>query len=151
MSLCTIRTILSVREKSLLAALIGLIESFIWFTVVRQALSSSVSGLEVALVYGSGFAVGTYLGGLITRKFLVFDLYIQVVTSGRNDKLVHALRGEGFAVTVINVNSSGFGGVKYMIFSKIRAKTLRPLKRLFTVLMSMPLLWFKIQSMFITI
>lgn len=130
MSLCTIRTILSVREKSLLAAIIGLVESFIWFTVVRQALSSSISGWEIALVYGLGFAVGTYLGGLITRKFLVFDLYIQVVTSGRNDKLVHALRGEGFAVTVINVNSSEFGDEKYMIFSKIKSKNLKAFKAL---------------------
>ncbi len=130
MSLCTIRTILSVREKSVLAAMIGLFESFIWFTVVRQALSSSISGWEIALVYGSGFAAGTYLGGLITRKLLVFDLVIQVVTSDRNDELIHTLREEGFAVTVVNVNSSEFGGEKYMIFSKIRSNNLKAFKEL---------------------
>lgn len=130
MSLCTIRTIMTVRDKSLLAAFIGLFESFIWFTVVRQALESSVDGLEIALVYGLGFAAGTFLGGIITRKFLVFDLYIQIVTSNRNEELIHALRDEGFAVSVVNVNSSEFGGEKYMIFSKIKSKNFDVFKSL---------------------
>lgn len=130
MSLCTIRTILSVKEKNLLAATVGLFESFIWFMVVRQALSSNISGWEIALVYGSGFAVGTYVGGLATKKLLVFDLVTQVVTSSRNDKLVHAIREEGFAVTVVNVNSSEFGGEKYMIFSKLKNKNFKAFKAL---------------------
>lgn len=130
MSLCTMRTILSVREKNVLAAVMGLFEAFIWFMVVRQALSSNVSGWEIALVYGLGFAVGTFVGGVITRRFLTFDLVTQVVTSSRNDELIHTLREEGFAVTVVNVNSSEFGGEKYMIFSKIKSNNFKAFKAL---------------------
>lgn len=130
MSLCTMRTILSVREKNVLAAVMGLFEAFIWFMVVRQALSSNISGWEIALVYGLGFAVGTFVGGVITRRFLTFDLVTQVVTSSRNDELIHTLREEGFAVTVVNVNSSEFGGEKYMIFSKIKSNNFKAFKAL---------------------
>ena len=42
MSCGTMRTILTVKEKTALAALVGFFESFIWFVIVRQALNSGI-------------------------------------------------------------------------------------------------------------
>lgn len=129
-SCCTIRTVLTVKEKTALAAFVGFFEAFLWFVIVRQALTSSVTGIEIAIAYGGGFAAGTYIGGLIARRFIKSNVTVQVVTSDRSDVLVRALRDAGYAVTVVNVNSSEFGGEKYMLFSEIRSDKLSNFKKL---------------------
>ena len=129
-SCCTIRTVLTVKEKTALAAFVGFFEAFLWFVIVRHALTSDVTGLEIAIAYGAGFAAGTYIGGHIARRFIKSNVTVQVVTSDRSDVLIRVLREEGYAVTVVNVNSSEFGGEKYMLFSEIRSDKLSHFKKL---------------------
>ncbi|NLC73441.1 MAG: DUF2179 domain-containing protein [Ruminococcaceae bacterium] len=128
MSCGTMRTILTVKEKTALAALVGFFESFIWFVIVRQALNSGISGAAIAVSYGSGFAAGTYVGGKLAKWFISSNIVVQVVTTNKNDVLIHALRDAEFAVSVLNVNSSEFCGDKYMLLSEIGSKRLNEYK-----------------------
>ena len=70
-SLGTVRTIFSVKGKNLIASLIGFVEITVWFLVVKEALNTTESGLIIGISYSLGFAVGTYVGGILSNKFIV--------------------------------------------------------------------------------
>lgn len=129
-SCCTVRTVLTVKEKTTLAALVGFFEAFIWFVVVRQAMNSSETGLPVALAYGGGFAAGTYVGGKIAKRLIRYNVVMQVVSSKRDDELVRALQAAKFAVTVVDTKATAFGPEKYMLFSEIGSRRLEEYKKL---------------------
>ena len=116
-SCSTLRTVLTVKEKTLYAALVGFFEASIWFLVVRQALASNMTGLEIAVAYGGGFAAGTFIGGTIARRFIRSNIVVQVVSTERNDELLHRIHDAGFAVTVVNANPSEFSAEQYLLFS----------------------------------
>lgn len=127
-SLGTVRTILTVKDKIAAASAIGFVELFVWFVIVRTALDSSADSLWIAISYAAGFATGTYAGGKLAGKFLKGILNVQIVTSSKDDRLVQRIREAGFAVSVLNVNSSQFGDEKYMLIIEIRSDTLQQLK-----------------------
>ena len=129
-SLATVRTMLTVKGKSKTAACVGFIEIIIWFLVVRTAFNSDEAGIILAIAYAGGFATGTYIGGLISSKFIKSTVTVQIVTSGKDDALIAAIRNAGFAVTVVNVNESEYSGERYMLFSQIASDRLDEFKAL---------------------
>lgn len=131
-SLATLRTIQVVKGNTLLACMLGFVETLLWFLVVRQALNSSDTGIFVALSYAGGFASGTFVGSMIAKLFSQTKLQMQVITSKKNPELIARIRHEGYAVTCINVNGSEFSEEKDMLFVEISAKKLKQLKNLIT-------------------
>ncbi|MEG0833138.1 MAG: DUF5698 domain-containing protein [Oscillospiraceae bacterium] len=129
-TLGTIRTILTVREKPSLASLMGFMEVMIWFLVVREALSSDQGGLYTAVAYAGGFAAGTFIGGKIAKKFVKSNIVAQVVTTDKNDELIRNVRAAGFAASVVDVKESDFSGEKYMLFCEITSGRLKEFKQL---------------------
>ncbi len=129
-SCCTIRTVLTVKERTALSALVGFFEAFLWFVVVRQALSATNDSIFVALAYGGGFAAGTYVGGRLARWLIKSNVVMEVVTTGKNDELVKALQESKFAVTVVDTKATAFGPEKYMLFSEISSRRLPEYKKL---------------------
>lgn len=127
-SLGTVRTILTVKGKILAASVIGFVELFVWFVIVRNALDSGEDSLWVAVSYAAGFASGTYVGGLLANKYLKGILDIQIVTSSKNNRLITELRNAGFAVSVLNVNSSEYGEEKYLLVIEIKGEKLAHLR-----------------------
>ncbi len=119
-SLMTVRTILTVKEKSFFASLVGFLEVFIWYVVVREALATTGPVLPIAVSYAGGFACGTYVGSKIAKKFIRGNEVIQVVTTGKNDELVKELRSRGYGVSVVDVKPSEFSDEKYMLFVEVQ-------------------------------
>lgn len=133
-SLSTVRMIVVVKGRSKLACVIGIFEALIWFLIVREALlfeTDSILGyLSIALAYAGGFATGTFVGGKCAEKFVNTNVNVQIVTSGKNDDLLEAIREAGYAITVIDINTSLFGNKKYMIWSEIKSSQLKEFKEL---------------------
>ena len=127
-SLGTVRTILTVKEKTLLASIIGFIEVTIWFIIVKEALNTTETNLFVVIAYACGFATGTYLGSFISAKFIRGTLSVQIITSFKNNKLVKALRENNYAVSVIRAN--GKDGLKYLLLVEINKHKLKELEEL---------------------
>ena len=69
-TLGTIRTLLTVKGKRLVAAGISFIEVTIWFLVVKEALNTGANSLWIVFSYAGGYAIGTYLGGFISNKII---------------------------------------------------------------------------------
>jgi uncharacterized protein YebE (UPF0316 family) len=129
-SLGTLCTIFTVKGKSKTASLIGFVQIMIWFLAVRTAFSSSEGGLLLAIFYAGGYAVGTYVGGILAKKLIKGTANVQIVSSTKDDKLVNAIRDAGFGISVVNVNPSQFGGEKYMIFAEVDTKRIEELRSL---------------------
>lgn len=101
-SLGTIRTIMSVKEKTLLASIIGFIEVTIWFLVVKEALNTDSNSIFIVLSYAGGFATGTYIGGKISNKYIKGYISLYVITE-QEKELTTNLRKNGYGVSVINI------------------------------------------------
>lgn len=118
-SLATLRTMLTVKGKKEFAALMGFLECFIWYVVVKDAMTADGPVLPIAIAYAGGFATGTYIGGIISNKVIKGKALVQVITSSRDKALLEAIRDDGFAITVIDVAASEYSGEKYMILANI--------------------------------
>lgn len=124
-SLGTARTIITVKGKSLIASLIGFVEIFVWFMIVREALNTTESGLIIAISYSLGFAVGTYIGSILSDKFIEGNLAVEIITE--NKKLAEIIRKENYAVSVLNIQGQQ-SKEKYMLIIEIKNKKLSHLK-----------------------
>lgn len=125
-SLGTVRTIFTVKGKDLIASLIGFFEICIWFTIVREALNTDETSIWIMISYALGYATGTYIGGKLSSSLIKTNFSVQVITS--NIKLASLLRGEGYAVSLINIQGQEEKNEKYMLFIEIRNKNLTQLK-----------------------
>ena len=126
----TVRTILTVKENTKGAALMGFIEVFLWYVVVRDAMTSDGPVIAIAVAYAAGFATGTYVGGQIARRIISGNVTVQVVTSHRDDAMLAAIRDAGYAITVVNANESEFAESKYLIIASVDKKQLKAFEEL---------------------
>ena len=124
-SLGTIRTILTVKEKTLLSSVIGFLEVFIWYIVVKDALTGDAPAMLTAISYAAGYAAGTFVGGKLAGAFVSGQVTMQVVTSGRDPEVLQYLRSFGYGLTVLNVEAGRDGMPKYLILSTIDRKQVR--------------------------
>ncbi len=126
-SLGTIRTVMTVRGKNTIAALIGFVEVTIWFLVVKDALNSASNSLWIAVSYAGGFATGTFIGGFISKKFIRSKLGVQIVIHEEKKAVVNALREQGYALSTVKAQGLE-GNNKLMLFSEIDSHHLEDLK-----------------------
>ena len=110
----TIRTILTVKENGKAAALVGFCEVFLWYVIVKDAMTSDGPVITIAIAYAAGYA--TVISGNVT---------VQVVTSRRDDAMLSAISDAGFAITVLNANESEFAEGKYLIIATVDKKQLK--------------------------
>lgn len=97
-TLFTLRTIFIVRGKTQLAAIISIVEVFIYISGLSIVLNNLDNILNL-LVYCSSYGFGIMLGGFIETKMALGYTQIQVITRNLSDDLSHLLRDQGFGVT----------------------------------------------------
>ena len=129
-SLGTIRTIVTVKGKRVLASFIGFVEVFVWFTVAQEALSSTNQGILIGIFYAGGFAAGTFLGSFLSARFIKGNLGVQVITSQRNEEMIDELRRNNYAVSVMEVAGHDKTDEKYMLFIEIETSQFNHLRSL---------------------
>lgn len=123
----SLRIIFLGKGKSWYAFLSGFVEIFIWFLVARDALSTG-SSWWVILPYSFGYATGTYIGSLLSEKFVGGTLGLQIITSEHNDTVINEIRAHGYAVSVIEAQGKDQDKAKYMLFIEINKKNVNHLK-----------------------
>jgi len=126
-SLGTVRTIMSVKNKDLIASLIGFVEITVWFLVVKEALNTDENSIFIVLSYAAGFSTGTYIGGKISSKYIKGYMTVQVIT--QNESLSEILRKEGYGVSVIDIKGKD-KVQKCLLLIQINNKSLDELKEL---------------------
>jgi uncharacterized protein YebE (UPF0316 family) len=127
-SLATIRTILTVKNKIVISSIIAFFEIFIWFLIVREAIITTNNSIIIAISYSLGFAVGTFLGIIITDKYITSVLSINIVINNNNKEIIKKLRENGFAMSISKITGKDLKN-KDMLFVVTTNKRLEKLKR----------------------
>lgn len=127
-SLGTMRTVMTVKGKSLIASLIGFVEVTIWFLVVKEAINTDSNAFWIVLSYSGGYAIGTYIGGKLADKLISGTVGVQAILSNQNDEVIKIIREHGYAVSVMDVK--GQDNQKYMLYIEINKKRLQHLQQL---------------------
>jgi len=126
-SLGTVRTIMTVKNKNIIASIIGFIEITVWFLVVKEALNTDNNSIFIVFSYALGFSTGTYIGGIISNKYIKGYVTVQVVTE--NKELEHIIRKNNYGVTTINIKGIENKNKKLLLI-QINNKTIEELKTL---------------------
>lgn len=123
-SLGTIRMIMVIRGKRILAACIGFLEASIYVLAISKVLSAMNNPLNV-LAYASGFATGNYVGIFLEGKMALGSIIVQVISEYKVTELVEKLRASGFGVTVIE--GEGRNGIRRLLNVSLQRKNLSKL------------------------
>lgn len=128
-SLGTFRMILVIKGKKLVSSIVGFIEIAIWFAIVREALNTDIESWWVVMAYAGGFAAGTYIGAIISERFIKGTLGLQVITE-KKEKLLSLMKEHGYGVSFINVRGHNEEINKHMFFIEIEKHRLNHLQNL---------------------
>ncbi len=127
MSLATLRILMVFRGRSIIAALIGFIESSLYITALSQVVRHVDNPVNL-LFYAAGFAVGTYMGGIIENFIALGYLNVQIISVEHQDRLQEVLRENGFGVT--EVEGCGKDGMHNILYVLLKRRDLPRLMRL---------------------
>lgn len=123
-SMATIRMIMVVRGKRIVAACIGFVEAIIYILAIGKVLSAMNNPLNI-LVYALGFATGNYVGIFLEEKMALGSIIVQVILEHEVTELVKKLRDNGFGVTV--VEGHGRKGIRHLLNVTLQRKNLSKL------------------------
>lgn len=126
-SLGTIRTIITVKDKRFLAAFIGFVEVLVWFVVAKEAINTDDNSVLIAVSYSLGFATGTYIGAYLSSKYIKGNFGVQVITN--KIELIKNIRDNGYAVSELSIK--GYNkDEKYMLFIEIDKNDFNSLQKI---------------------
>jgi len=132
-SLSTFRTVLLVKGKTLIAAVIAVIEAMVWFLVVREALNFETTAyieiVNIACAYALGYSIGNIIGGELSKR-ISGTINVQIVTSSKDNEMIKKIQEAGFTITVIDADASQYSGEKYIIFAVIESRRLKEFRKL---------------------
>jgi uncharacterized protein YebE (UPF0316 family) len=120
--IATIRIVMLVRERSLLAGMLGVVQSVIWVFAAGIVLTN-LDSLPRILAFSLGFGVGTALGSVIEQRLAIGHSILRVVTSTGSAPVADSLREAGYGVT--ELNASGLRGDVRIAFTVVPRKRTR--------------------------
>lgn len=126
-TLATMVTMYIVKNKRLTAAIIGFIDVFIWFVIVREALVTESTSILIPLFYSGGYACGTILGSKISSKTIKTIITVSIVTS-QIDKVSEILKNHQIGGTILKGTGIKSGTDSYIIYSQVESNKLKPLE-----------------------
>lgn len=122
-SIGSVRTILLVKGKNIISMILAFIEILIWFSVAKQTLTSDETNLAIIMSYAGGYAVGTYVGGLINKYFVRGTLMAFLVTTKDKNFMIEKLKEAGYGVSIMSTEEG-----KLILMIEFKKKNLKKLK-----------------------
>lgn len=100
-SLGTVVTVLTVKNKRLIATILGFIDVIIWFLVVKEALNTNINSIWIAVSYAGGYATGTFIGTTLSNDLIKGKVSVQVILNNVYNKEIDKIRDAGYAVSQV--------------------------------------------------
>ena len=97
-TMATMRMLLIVRGRRVLAPAIGFVEILIWVTAIGIVVQHLSSPMHV-IGYAAGFAFGNYLGLRLEERLAIGLATVRAVVRSGGAELADALRAAGMGVT----------------------------------------------------
>lgn len=125
-SIGVVRTIELVNNHTKKAVVLAFFEVFIWFMVARTALTNADAGILIAICYSLGYATGTLVGSLISKKFINTPVGVQVVTLNATEENIHRIKEAGYGISKVPLEDSD----RKMLFIETKSTKLDDLLKL---------------------
>ncbi len=122
----TVRTMLMVKGKTYIMAVLAFFEVFIWFIIAREALVTSLDSILIPIFYSLGYATGTLLGSFISNRYIKGVVRVEVVAR-QNDEMLKIIKDHGYEVSRINLKPSEDKIKREMLYLQINNKSLNKL------------------------
>ena len=119
----TIRTIVTVQGRTMIAFFLAVFEVTIWITVVSAVIYHVKDQPILILFYALGYATGNVVGIIVERKLAFGIIILKVITRKTDKSLACYLRGLGQPVTVFT--GEGMKGPVDELYIACRRKDLR--------------------------
>ncbi len=132
-SLGTIRTIILIKNKKELASLIALVEILVWFLIVKEAINTTNNSIWVAFSYALGFSTGTYIGSIISEKFLTTTILINAVITKEKNNIVKKLIENNYDLSITKIKGKDLISNKDMIYIVTNSKNIENIKNIITM------------------
>ena len=123
-SIGTVRIVMLVRGKRLLAGILSFLESFVWLLAAAQVLTDLDDPVKM-VAYASGYAAGTMLGASVERWIAMGKCMMRIVVPSHSPDVAYLLRERGYYATVLNAEGRD-GGVR-IVFSVIKRRYIKEL------------------------
>lgn len=120
-TLGTVRQIMAVQGRAVVASAIGFFELTIFILAISKTILSVHESPAYVFAYAGGFAVGTLTGVRLEAMIGLGTRLVRVITVRQNHELVDALRAAGFGVTVLP--GEGMNGPVFVLFSVVRRRS----------------------------
>ena len=118
-SIGTLRLIFLSKGFRFLAPALGFFEVIIWLVAVGQIMKH-LDNFMCYIAYGSGFAMGNYIGIMLDRKLSIGNVLVRAILRKENQDLIDYLNKHNFGLTV--VDAAGARGKVKVLFSIIKRK-----------------------------
>lgn len=126
-SIGTLRIVFLSRGMKILAPILGFFEVIIWLLAISQVMQHMDSWINY-IAYGTGFALGNYLGIVLEEKLSMGHVILRVITRKSAIDLIEHFRNEGYRMTV--VDAEGLKGPVQILFTIARRKQVPELLRI---------------------
>jgi uncharacterized protein YebE (UPF0316 family) len=100
MSLDTLRVLFVFRGRKSMAWILGFLQSSIWVIAITSVLSNLDNPLNI-VAYAGGFATGNVVGLMIEERLAIGHAHIRIISSGKGNAILEAIRKTGYAATEI--------------------------------------------------
>lgn len=99
-TLDTIRFMMTIRGRKLVAWVMGFLETAI-FVVTLSAVFSDLNNILYIVAYSAGFATGNTTGMLVEERLAIGYINLRIISSKRGSAIADRLRKKGYGVTEI--------------------------------------------------
>ncbi len=131
-SLSTLVTVYVVKGQRIKATVIGFIDVFIWFLIVKEALNTDIQSIWIAVSYAGGYASGTFIGSMLSQLFNKGTVSVQIITKDIENNVTKAIKNSGYSASIIECKGIYNEEKNYMIYAQIDNKKLKTFKNLIT-------------------
>jgi len=118
-SIGTMRLIFLSKGMKYLAPMLGFFEVIIWLLAIGQIMQH-LDNWVCYVAYGSGFAMGNFIGITLEERLSIGTSIIRVILSSESPELITALKLHNFGLTIMD--AEGAKGKVKILFSIIRRK-----------------------------
>jgi uncharacterized protein YebE (UPF0316 family) len=124
-SIGTVRTIVTVQGRSVLAFCLAVFEVTIWITVVSTVIRQITDMPVLAIFYSLGFATGNVIGIMVEKRLAFGVIILKVFTMKHGKVMADEFRQGGQPVTVFQ--GEGMSGPVSQLYIACRRRHLRRL------------------------
>lgn len=99
-SIGTIRTIVTVQGRTIIAFILALFEITIWILVASTVINQVKDQPVLVVFYAFGYATGNVIGIVVEKKLAFGIIILKILTKNAGQQITDFLRGKGQPVTV---------------------------------------------------